>query len=85
MFECDSMAKQYGTSSFPQESVDVWVVAVPFVVSNVAMDVCVSLLAWSCGFHFSWFMPRSGLAGPNDNSAHCQTVSQGNFYHLLSS
>lgn len=32
MFGCDGMAKQCGTSSFPQESVDVWVVVVPFAV-----------------------------------------------------
>ena len=50
MFGCDGMAKQYGTSSFPQDSVDVWAVAVPFAVSNVAMGVGVSLLVWSCGF-----------------------------------
>lgn len=85
MFGCDGMAKQCGTSSFPQESVDFWVVAVPFAVSNVAMGVGVSLLAWSCGFHFPWFVPRSGPAGPDDNSAHRQTLSQGNFYHLLAS
>lgn len=43
------------------------------------MNVWVSVFVWSCGFHFSWFMPRNGLAGPNDNSAYCQTVSQGDF------
>lgn len=59
---------------------DIWVVTIPFtVISNVAMNVWVSVFVWSCGFHFSWFMPRNGLGGPNDNSAYCQTVSQGDF------
>lgn len=51
MFGRVSVAKQYVTSSFPQESVHTWVVAEPLLY--VTVDVCVSLFVWSCGFHSS--------------------------------